>query len=381
MSNAYLEPLTKQLQLRSVTIPNRIAMAPMTRKFSPSDVPGEDVAAYYRRRAEGGAGLIFTEGTAVPDPAAVDHNDIPQLYGADALAGWREVVTEVHAAGAVIFPQLWHQGVMRDPATSRRPNVPARSPSGICGPLGHTSLSPEQLDSLNRLGRAMSSSEVDQVIMTYAEAAANAMEVGFDGIALHGGHGYLIDNFLWAGTNQRNDHWGGDIQQRSRFAVEVVKAVREAIGPTKPIVFRFSQWRMQDYRSQLATTPQELEKILVPIAEAGVDAFDASARFFDTPAFAGSELGLAGWAKRLTGKATMAVGGIGLNDGFNLSVTQNTEAGVGDNLRRLMARFDRGEFDLVAVGRSLLSDPDWPRKVLAGERLPVFDPARLQYLA
>ena len=120
---------------------------------------------------------------------------------------------------------------------------------------------------------------------------------------------------------------------------------------------------------------------MVPIAEAGVDAFDASVRFFDTPAFDGSELGLAGWTKRLTGKATMVVGGIGLNDGFNLSVTQNTEAGVGDNLRRLMARFDREEFDLVAVGRSLLNDPDWPRKVLAGEPLPVFDPARLQYLA
>lgn len=381
MPHAYLEPLTTQLKLRSVTIPNRIAMAPMTRKFSPNGVPGEDVAAYYRRRAEGGVGLIFTEGTGIPDIAAVDHDDIPLLYGADALAGWRQVVKEVHAAGAVIFPQLWHQGVMCDSGTSHHLDVPARSPSGICGPLGTTSLSAEQLQSLSCPGRAMSVAEIDQVISAYAEAASNAMKVGFDGIALHGGHGYLIDNFLWVGTNQRNDQWGGDIQRRSRFAAEVVKAVRGAIGAAKPIVFRFSQWRMQDYRSQLAATPQELEKILAPITEAGVDAFDASVRFFDTPAFAGSELGLAGWAKRLTGKPTMAVGGVGLNDGFNLSVTQNTGAGVTDNLQRLMARFNAEEFDLVAVGRSLLSDPDWPRKVLAGESLPVFDPARLRYLA
>lgn len=381
MVSSYLQALSTPFPLRSVVIPNRIVMAPMTRKFSPSGVPGADVAAYYRRRAEGGAGLITTEGVGIVDPSAVDGPDIPHLNGEAALAGWRRVVDEVHAAGSVIFPQLWHQGVMRESYVSRNPDAPVRSPSGTCGPIGTNSLAPEHLEILSQLGVAMTTVEIEQVIAAYAEAASNAMKVGFDGIALHGGHGYLIDNFLWEGTNQRSDEWGGDIQRRSRFAIEVVKAVRRAIGPAKPIVFRFSQWRMQDYRSQLAATPQELEQILVPIAEAGVDAFDASVRFFDTPAFAGSELGLAGWAKRLTGKPSMAVGGIGLNQGFNLSVTQRTAADFNDNLRKLMARFDREEFDLVAIGRSLLSDPQWPRKVLAGEPLPVFDPAQLRRLA
>lgn len=379
--NSSLQPLTTPFQLGSVRLPNRFVMAPMTRRFSPGGVPGTEVAAYYRRRVEGGAGLIITEGVGIRALAAVDKSDIPHLYGEDALSGWRTVVREVHDAGGVIFPQLWHQGVMRESEGSDNPDVAAISPSGFCGPLGAHSLSPEQLACLQRPSRSMTISDIDQAIAAYAEAAANAMEVGFDGVALHGGHGYLIDNFLWQGTNQRDDEWGGDIGRRSRFAVEVVKAVRRVIGPAKPIVFRFSQWRMQDYRSRLAASPQELKEILTPIAEAGVDVFDASVRFFDTPAFAGSDLGLAGWVKRLTGKPVMAVGGIGLNQGFNLSVTRRTEADASDNLQRLMTRFNRGEFDLVAIGRSLLSDPEWPQKVLSGEPLPVFDPEKLRCLA
>ena len=121
------------LTVGNLTLKNRIVMSPMTRQFSPGGVPTEDVAAYYRRRAEGGAGLIITEGTGIEDIAALDSPAIPVLYGDAALAGWKRVVDGVHAAGGRIFPQLWHQGVLRDARKSDNPDVPGRRPSGLWG--------------------------------------------------------------------------------------------------------------------------------------------------------------------------------------------------------------------------------------------------------
>ncbi|EEF26295.1 conserved hypothetical protein [Ricinus communis] len=137
---------------------------------------------------------------------------------------------------------------------------------------------------------------------------------------------------------------------------------------------------MQDYRAQLATNPQELEEILGPISDAGVDIFDASTRYFDIPAFEGSTLNLAGWAKKVTGKPTMTVGGIGLNKGFGGSMDKRTDSDSVNNLDLLLSRFEAGEFDLIGVGRSLLNDPAWIRKARAGEPFDVFDPKNLRRL-
>jgi 2,4-dienoyl-CoA reductase-like NADH-dependent reductase (Old Yellow Enzyme family) len=126
MSENKYGALFTPLTVGDLTLKNRIVMAPMTRQFSPAGVPGDDVAAYYRRRAEGGAGLIVTEGTGIEDNAALDSTAIPVMYGEAALAGWKRVVDEVHAAGGRIFPQLWHQGVLRDARKSARPDVPGR---------------------------------------------------------------------------------------------------------------------------------------------------------------------------------------------------------------------------------------------------------------
>ena len=202
---------------------------------------------------------------------------------------------------------------------------------------------------------------------------------GFDGIAIHGAHGYLIDTFFWSETNQRNDRWGGDIAQRARFGVEVVRAVRTEIGADLPIFFRFSQWKQQDFRARLATNPQELEQLLVPLADAGVDVFDGSIRYFNRAEFDGSPLNLSGWAKKLTGKCAMAVGGIGLDRGMYDSNRDGRAAAV-DNTQLLMERFNRGEFDLVAVGRAILNDHEWTRKLRRGESQVPFDQARLKTL-
>jgi 2,4-dienoyl-CoA reductase-like NADH-dependent reductase (Old Yellow Enzyme family) len=378
-------PLFEQIEIRSVRLRNRIVMAPMTRSFSPRGVPGEDVAAYYRRRAEGETGLLITEGVGVDHPAALgdaglDEDDLPQMYGEQALAGWRRVVEGVHEANGVIFPQLWHQGVMRKAGTGPNPHAPSCRPSGIWGPTGRTnSLAADDVAALAVPTAPMTDSEIGEVIAAYGRSARNAVDVGFDGIAIHGAHGYLPDNFLWEETNQRSDRWGGDRRRRSQFAVEVVKAIRAAAGPVKPVIFRFSQWKQQDFRARLANTPQELEETLGPMADAGVDVFDASVRYFNRAEFEGSPLNLAGWAKKVTGKLSMAVGGIGLNKGYYDSKREGvSEAAY--SFEALMERFTRGEFDLVEVGRSLLHDPQWTRKVRLGEELSPFSEESLKLL-
>ena len=383
--NLDVEPLFQPLQVRGLALANRIVMAPMTRNFSPHGVPGDDVAAYYRRRAEGGTGLLITEGVGVDHPAALGdaglgESNLPHLYGDEALAGWKRVIDAVHQAGGKIVPQLWHQGVMRDQGTGPHPDAPSVRPSGLWGPADRPgSLDPAYVERMKAPTRPMTESEIQDVIDGYGRSARHARELGFDGVAVHGAHGYLIDTFLWGETNRRTDAFGGDRRARTRFAAEVVRAIRREAGDSMPIFFRFSQWKQQDFKARLASTPQELEEVLGPIADAGVDVFDGSVRYFDRAEFEGSPLNLSGWARKITGKLAMAIGGIGLDRGFYDS-RRDGRAGGADNIQLLMARFARGEFDLVAVGRALLNEPGWTQKLRLGHELPAFDEARLKEL-
>jgi 2,4-dienoyl-CoA reductase-like NADH-dependent reductase (Old Yellow Enzyme family) len=383
--NPLVTPLFQPLQIRSVALKNRVVMAPMTRGFSPGGIPGNDVAAYYRRRVEGETGLVITEGVGIDHPASLgdaglNECNLPHMYGAEALAGWRRVVTGVHEAGGIIFPQLWHQGVMRKVGTGPHPDAPSCRPSGLWGPTGGTtSLLAEDVAAFAVPTTPMTENEIADVIAAYGRSAAYAVDAGFDGIAVHGAHGYLPDNFLWEETNQRDDRWGGDRARRSQFAAEAVKTIRAAIGPLRPIVFRFSQWKQQDFRARLANTPQELEEILGPLAAAGVDVFDASVRYFNRAEFDGSPLNLAGWAKKVTGKLSIAVGGVGLDKGMYDS-RRDGKSRSAHNFEPLLERFARGEFDLVEVGRSLLHDPQWTYKVRVGEELQPFSEESLKVL-
>ena len=342
---------------RSLDVPNRLVMPAMTRQFSPGGVPGQDVAAYYRRRAEGGVGLIVTEGTVVDRPASSNHPDIPRFHGEDALAGWARVVAEVHAAGGRIAPQIWHVGSVVNDTTGWMPEELVESPSGL--------LAPGQ-----PRGVAMDEDAIQATIAAFARAARDAQRLGFDAVEIHGAHGYLIDEFFWAPTNQRTDRWGGgSIAERARFAVEVVRAVRAAVGPDFPVVLRVSQWKQQDYAARLATTPEEMAAWLVPLVEAGVDVLHCSQRRFweaEFPELDGPDgLNFAGWAKKLTGAATIAVGSVGLSG--DMVGAFAGESSQPASLDALLARVERQEFDLVAVGRAILADPRWVEKVHHGE--------------
>lgn len=352
--------LSRPVSINGLTVPNRVVMAPMTRMFSPEGVPGEDVVGYYSRRAAAGVGLIVTEGTYVGHESAGESDRVPRFHGDASLDGWGKVVEGVHAAGGAIVPQLWHIGMVRKDGQPPVAGAPAVGPSGVA------------LDGTPR-GKAMTQRDLDDVIGAFAEAAAAAERIGFDGVELHGAHGYLLDQFLWAGTNKRDDSYGGTAVARTKFTAELVAAVRETVSAEFPVIFRFSQWKSENYDARLAETPEELEAILAPLAAAGVDAFHASTRRYWESEFDGSDLNLAGWAKKITGKPSITVGSVGLDGDFIKAF-----AGEGSGVRSLddlLDRMERDEFDFVAVGRALLQDPEWAAKVLAGryDELAAYD--------
>ncbi|WP_433871584.1 NADH:flavin oxidoreductase [Saccharopolyspora sp. CA-218241] len=352
MSTRAAQALARPFTLGSAELPNRIVMAPMTRGHSPGGIPGADVAAYYARRAAAGTGLIITEGTYVDHPSAGDMASVPRFHGEQQLAGWERVVSAVHAEGGRIMPQLWHVGIQRAAGSPPFPDAPSVGPSGIA------------LDGTAGAGAPLTLADVEAIIRAFADAAREAERIGFDGVELHGAHGYLIDQFLWERTNRRTDDYGAE---RTRFAADVIAAVREQVAADFPVVLRFSQWKAENYGAKLATGPDELAAVLTPLADAGVTAFHASGRRYWEPEFpeSGSDLNVAGWTKKLTGKPVITVGSVGLDAVFDPAAL-TADARV-DSVERLLERLDRDEFDLVAVGRALLADPEWARKVFEGK--------------
>lgn len=365
--------LFRPFRIGSLELSNRVVMAPMTRTFAPNGVPGEPNAAYYRRRAEGGVGLILSEGTVVDRPASRNHPGIPFFHGEAPLAGWKGVIDAVHEGGGRMGPQLWHTGAVKGPpADDWAPDAPVESPSGLDAP------------GVER-GQAMSDTDIADAIAAFARAAGEAKRLGFDTIELHGAHGYLIDQFFWAGTNLRPDPYGGaTIRDRSRFAAEVVAAARASVGPDFPIILRVSQWKQQDFAARLAETPALMTDWLQPLVEAGVDILHCSQRRFWEPEFpeidGADGLNFAGWAKKLTGAATISVGSVGLSGDFMAAFGGEGSNSVG--LDKLVARMERDEFDLIAVGRALISDAAWVDKVRIGDAagLKGFDAAALAEL-
>lgn len=361
-SSALFQPFT----LKGLTLPNRIVMAPMTRNMAPEGIPGTSQAAYYRKRAEGEVGLILTEGTVIDRPAARNLPGIPFFHGDTALSGWAEVVEAVHEAGGRIGPQVWHTGSTR--AGEWEPDAPVESPSALVGPA-------------DPRGVPMTEEDITDTVAAFAKAAAAAKATGFDVVELHGAHGYLIDQFFWGETNLRGDAFGGaTIRERSRFAAEAVRAVRAAVGPDFPVILRVSQWKQQDYAARLAATPDEMTDWLLPLVEAGVDVLHCSQRRFWEPEFAELDpvLNFAGWAKKLTGATTISVGSVGLNSDFMTAFGGQSSAH--SPLDDLIARMEREEFDLIAVGRALISDPAWARKVRLGQDVQGFDAGHLAEL-
>lgn len=346
------QTLFDPITIGQLSLTNRLCMAPMGRGFCNEGVPIEELGHYYRRRVEGGAGLIFTEATTIDHPVASMSKGCPTIHGEAALAAWKNIVDEVHTAQGKIIIQLWHCGTMREGENLFNPERLPMGPSGLYAK--------------DKPGAdSMSKTDIEEVIAAFVQGALNAKKLGFDGIEIHAAHGYLIDQFFWSETNQRSDEYGGSLTNRIRFAEQITRAIREAVGPDYLITMRVSQWKQQDYQAKVVNSPEELAAWLQPLADAGVDVFSCSMRRYWDPEFDGSPLSFAGWVKKLIGKPTITVGSVGLD-----AVFHDSFAGVDSKVQAidpLLTQFANDEFDMVAIGRAMIANPDWVAKLQRGE--------------
>ena len=215
------------VQAGALRLANRIAMAPLTRNRAPGAIPTPLMAQYYTQRAS--AGLIITEATAI-SPQAQGYSDVPGLYSTEQLDGWKHVTEAVHQADGQIVVQLWHVG--RISHTDLQPgNAAPVAPSAL---RAHTKTVlirdgvPTFVDT--SVPRALDLEELPGIVQDYRHAARNAIACGFDGVEIHGANGYLLDQFLKTGANQRTDDYGGSIKNRARLMLEVVRGIVDEIG-------------------------------------------------------------------------------------------------------------------------------------------------------
>jgi 2,4-dienoyl-CoA reductase-like NADH-dependent reductase (Old Yellow Enzyme family) len=360
MGVATLEPLFAPISLRGVTLRNRFVMPAMQRGFMNDGAPAPRMVEYLRRCAAGGAGLIICESTSPDHPSGYWAPMIGRLDAA-TLPAWQRVIEAVHAEGARIFIQLWHPGVMRRVAEDH--------------PLAHfPSLSPSGLIQAGRPhGRAMTDSDLAELQTAYVRAALDAQRLGADGVEVHAAHGYLMDQFLWAETNQRSDGYGGaTLAQRARYPAEVVAAIRRAVGDEFPLSLRFSQFKEVDYGATVAASPEELRDFLLLMRGAGIDMFNVSSRRFakaEWPQSAQPHWSIADWTRSFAGVPVMTTGSVGLNVEMFANLFDDKdpdETPVERDLTELATRVREGRVDLVGVGRMHIANHDFVNKVRAG---------------
>jgi 2,4-dienoyl-CoA reductase-like NADH-dependent reductase (Old Yellow Enzyme family) len=340
-----VSPLFTPFQLGRLTLPNRFVMPAMQRGMCDNGSPKPELAAYYARRAEGGVPLIIGESAAIDHPSATAQPNASWLTAATA-AGWARCVDAVRRAGGRMLLQLWHEGAVRNDGE-------ALSPSGRVHP-GKAN------------GRAMTREEMEAIGEGFVRSACVARDIGAAGVEVHCAHGYLLDQFLWHGSNVRDDGYGGpDIADRVRFPAEIVGAIRRECGSDFLISLRFSQWKEVDYGARVAADPAELERMVTILREAGVDVLHCSTRRFWEAEWAGDGKNLAGWVKALSGLPTITVGSVGLDTDVMTTFIEGQDPGsrVPEAIADLETRLAAGEFDLVAVGRALIGDPDFVRKL------------------
>lgn len=368
MSQIDLSPLFAPYSIKSLTLPNRFVVPAMQRAMCKDGSPLPSLAQYYRRRVEGGFGLVISESTAIDHDSASRQPACGRIRP-DTTESWRHCVNEVKSAGGHMFLQLWHEGATRaaegDDAWSPYPTI---SPSGLI-----------RKGRVN--GRAATTEDLASLREAYVRSALLAQEIGFSGVEIHAAHGYLLDQFLWAETNVRDDGYGGaDLQNRVRFPAEVVAAVRAAVREDFIISFRISQWKVTDFEAAIVSGPDELEVLLKTIRHAGADMFHISTRRFDRHEWPGSELSLAGWAKQLTDATVIAVGSVGIKgDITDMLLERESSPRLMASLNEVRRRFLAREFDLLAIGRSSIADPDFVTKLRQG-RLDEIRPFSLALL-
>lgn len=341
--------LFQPYKLKNLNLRNRIVMAPMTRNQSPNGVPTDEVAKYYERRAIGEVGLIITEGIELSHKASSAYPNVPRLDTEKARDGWKKVVHAIKKNNGSVIAQLWHCGGFRKLGMGPNPKVPGYTASGLVKPG-------------KRVAHAMTIDDINETIEAYASDAEFCEKIGFDGVEIHGAHGYLIDNFLWEGTNLRDDKYGGSIENRSNFVTEIVKAVKSRVSDDFIVGLRFSQWKQHDFDAKLADTVDELEKVILPPVNAGLDYLHSSMRRFWESEFPNSDENLASWTKKISNITTIGVGSVGLDTDFiDMTASANPTS-----IDKAIEDISNEKYELIAVGRALIADPNWVIKMQEG---------------
>lgn len=344
--------LLSQYKLNSsLTLKNRIVMAPMTRtKADNLSVPTQEMAEYYARRAD--AGLIVTEGTLMRADA-LGHHNVPGIYTQDQIAGWKRVTNAVHANGGILFMQLWHVGRVSHPEF-------------LNGKLPISASATEMTGSIARnrslafgKSRAASLAEIQQLITDYAEAAKNAIAAGADGVEIHGANGYLIDQFLHYNTNHRQDEYGGTPANMVRFALEVVKACGQAIGFER-VGLRLSPG---GYLNQIIGDERDAAvfRLLLETMNQLPLAYVHTGNFNDTNRF-----------KELEDQTMTA---------FMRKYYHGTLIAAGSyTFETAQQGIQQNEFDLVAIGRPFIANPDLIERLKENASLNAYDVSMLNTL-
>lgn len=341
--------LFEPYKLKNLNLRNRVVMAPMTRNQSPGGIPTNEVVAYYSRRAKAEVGLIITEGIEVSHEASSAYPNVPRLDTKEAREGWKRVVNGIKENGGSVIAQLWHCGGFRKLGMQPNPEVPGHTASGLVKPG-------------KKVAHEMTLEDIKQTINAYASDAKYCEEIGFDGVEIHGAHGYLIDNFFWEGTNIRDDNYGGSIEKRSQFVSEIIQAVRSNISQEFIVGLRFSQWKQHDFEAKLAHSTDDLKKVLLSPVESGLDYLHSSMRRFWESEFEGSEENLAYWTKKISNIPTIGVGSVGLDSDFIDMTAPSKPASID----KAIDDISKEKYDLLAVGRALLSDHEWVLKMKEG---------------
>lgn len=346
--------LFDEVQIGSLTLKNRVALAPMTRTSATEEgCATDEMARYYARFARGCYSLIITEGTYPDEAFSQGYHRQPGIANDLQMECWRRVVESVHRESGRIFLQVMHAGAL---SQGNRFKAERIAPSAV-RPVG------EQLDLYGGHGefplpREMSRNDIQQVIRAFAEAAGRAREVGFDGVEIHGANGYVLDQFLTEYTNKRTDDYGGSTENRVRLHVQVLEAVRRAVGTDYPVGIRVSQGKVNDYHHKWAGGTEDARIIFESIAKARPDFIHITEYDATRPAFDGG--------KTLTALA---------KDYAKVPVIANGQLGAPEKAEALIRN---GEADVITLGKSALANPDWPKRVLEGERIEEFDFSLLQ---
>ncbi len=351
--------LFSPIRIDSLALDNRATVAPMTRTSAhPDGRPTEQMVEYYRRYARGGFGLVITEGTFTDTAYSRGYYRQPGIATEAQAAAWQPVVDAVHDAGARFVMQLMHAGAQSQYNDYADMNVgpSAVAPYGETNPIYHGNGEPFPVP------EALTETGIIEVIDGFVAAAQRAMQTGFDGVEIHGANGYLLDEFITAYHNQRDDEYGGDIGNRVRMVRRVVQSVRDAVGRDFAVGVRLSQTKIADMNYRW-DGPDDAAVIFRAMAEAGASYIHVTGAGAVDPAFSDDGPSLAELAAEHGGGIAVIANGK-LHDG-------------GKAEDQLVS----GGASLVAVGRGALVNADWPRRMTEGRKQNDFDPDMLSPLA